>query len=391
MLRGHPDHSLSLRILHVIESMGMGGAERHLSNLLEPLQRLGVENHVATLWPGAAYSERVAPFAKVHRFDLPNRRVTSALPGLIRLARQTDVVHTQLPWADIAGRLGAIAAGRPSVTTLQSTWYASTNTLSFDPALRRRVGLVRRLDAWTAKRTRRFFAVSEATKRTYVDELGLPPERIDVIPNSVDLARFDPSRLPSREEMRRALGFAADEFAVLMLARLVQPKGHVDAIRAVAQIRERPIRLYIAGTGPEEQALRVLVTELRAPVTFLGPRSDVQSLLHAADLFLFPSMYEGLPLALIEAMAMQRACLCSDIPENRETAGDSVIYAPPGDVAALTRELRVLVTNDELRAWLSSGARERVQRFSSERIAAQLLAAIESVLGRQRDGHVVAT
>jgi glycosyltransferase involved in cell wall biosynthesis len=381
-----------VRILHVIESMQMGGAERHLANLLGPLHALGIHNDVAMLWTGRAYLDSVEPFARVHDFALPNRRVVPALPGLVRLARQADIVHTQLPWADIAGRLAAFAARKPSVTTLQSTWYARSNTSSFDRRTRLHVDMVRQLDAWTARHTRRFFAVSEATRNTYVTELGLPAERIDVIPNSVDFRQFDPERLGSRAEQRARVGIPEGELALLMLARLVRPKGHADAIRAVAQLRDLPLKLYIAGTGPEEQSLRELTAKLSAPVTFLGPRSDAPALLHAVDLFLFPSVYEGLPLALIEAMAMQLPCLCSDIPENRETAGEHVAYAPAGNGPALAHELRALATDAERRRRLGAGARAHVQRFSSTGVAKRLATAIEEVLGGNgaRSGHVVA-
>jgi glycosyltransferase involved in cell wall biosynthesis len=381
-----------MRILHVIESMQMGGAERHLANLLGPLHDLGITNDVALLWSGGAYLDSVQPFARVHDFALSNRRVLPALPGLVRLARQADIVHTQLPWADIAGRLAALAARKPSVTTLQSTWYARSNVLSFERNLRRNVDMVRALDALTARHTRRFFAVSEATRKTYVTELGLRADRIEVLPNSVDFRLFDPERLGSQKEQRARIGIPDGQLALLMLARLVPPKGHADAIRAVAQLRDLPLRLYIAGSGPEEQNLRELSARLSAPVTFLGPRSDAPALLHAVDLFLFPSVYEGLPLALIEAMAMQLACLCSDIPENRETAGEHVAYAPAGDVPGIERALRALVSDPERRRQLGLAARAHVQRFSSTRVAKRLASALEEVLrgNRTRSGHVVA-
>jgi glycosyltransferase involved in cell wall biosynthesis len=379
-----------VRILHIIESMQIGGAERHLANLLAPLRALGVQNEVALLWSGQAFDDSVRPFAEVHDFALPPRKVMPALPRLVALARQADVVHTQLPWADIAGRLAALAARRPSVTTLQSTWYDSHNTSSFDRRLRRRIEVVKRLDGWTARATSRFFAVSEATKRTYVRELRLRPERIDIIPNSVDLRRFDPGAAGDREAARRALGLG-DEIAILMLARLVRPKGHVEAIKAVSQIRERPLVLLIAGTGPDEESLRELAASLKAPVRFLGPRSDAPQLLRAADIFLFPSQYEGLPLALIEAMAMQVPCLCSDIPENRETGGEHVAYAPAGEVAPLIAGLRTLAADPQRRAQLAQGARISVSRFSATTIAERLLASIEEVLRATRGGHVVAT
>jgi len=380
-----------VRILHVIESMQIGGAERHLANLLAPLQALGIENDVALLWSGQAFDDSVRPYARVHDFGLPPRRVLPAMPRLVALARQADVVHTQLPWADIAGRLAAMAARRTSVTTLQSTWYDRSNTETFDARIRRRIALVKRLDGWTARTTRRFFAVSEATRLTYVRELALPDERIEVIPNSVDLGRFDPAAAGDRAAARRALGLGEDEFAILMLARLVPPKGHAEAIQAVSQIRDRPLRLLIAGTGPDEQSLRALVTRLDAPVTLLGARKDAPKLLRAADLFLFPSQYEGLPLALIEAMAMEVPCLCSDIPENRETGGTHVAYVPAGDANAIAQAIRALMADAPRRQALAAGGRASVERFSAAKIAERLLRSIEEVLRGSRNGHVVAS
>jgi glycosyltransferase involved in cell wall biosynthesis len=89
-------------------------------------------------------------------------------------------------------------------------------------------------------------------------------------------------------------------------------------------------------------------------------------------------------------MAMGLPCLCSDIPENRETGGDHVAYTRVGDVDALAAGLASLMDDVGRRQRLGAGARANVMRFSSARIAAQLLESIERVLGRKRDGHVVA-
>ncbi|MDB4970789.1 MAG: glycosyltransferase [Myxococcales bacterium] len=370
----------------------MGGAERHLANLLAPLKQLGVDNHVALLWGGDAYGDSVAPFAEVHDFGLVPRQVLPSLRGLTKLARNADLVHTQLPWADIAGRAAAVAARRPSVTTLQTTWYDESNVRSFPPAVRHRIDFVRHLDALTARVTRRFFAVSAATKRTYVRELHVPADRIEVISNSVDLAKFDSAAVGERTAARAAFGIPAGEVAIMMVARLVPPKGHADAIVAAAALRdELPLRLYIAGTGPDEQALKQLAGAKGAPVTFLGACLDVPKLLRAADLFLFPSIVEGMPLALIEAMAMGVACLVSDIPENREAGGDAVLYSPPGDVHKLTLALREIARDQGQRDLLARHSRERATRFSSRTVAATVLRSMEDVLARERSrGHVVA-
>lgn len=370
-----------MRILHVIESMGRGGAERHLANLMAPLAALGARNTIATLWPGTAYEDSVRPFATVHALDLPPRRALPALPALVRLARNADVVHTQLPWADITGRLAAAATRRPCVTTLQTTWYDESNMKGFDPALQRRVRLVRRIDSFTTPLTRRFFAVSEATRRTYVRELGVPEEKIEVLSNSVDLSRFDSVSLGAREAARAALGCAADEVAVMIVARLVPPKGHVYAIEAVARLASRfKVRLYVAGSGPEEEALRAVAAARRAPVTFVGAVEDVPRFLYAGDIFVFPSIIEGMPLVLLEAMAMGLPCVCSDIPENRETSGEAALYTPVGDVEAISAAIEKLHADPALAARLAEASRRRAAGFSSQAVAARLLDGIRGVV-----------
>src|SRR6187399_1596694 len=106
-----------MRVLHVIESMSRGGAERNLATLLPALGGMGVESVVATLWAGHAYDDVLARFATRRDFGLRPGPAFSALPGLVSLARTVDIVHTQLPWADIVGRMAAVATGKPSITT----------------------------------------------------------------------------------------------------------------------------------------------------------------------------------------------------------------------------------------------------------------------------------
>jgi glycosyltransferase involved in cell wall biosynthesis len=371
-----------MRILHVIESMGMGGAERHLANLLEPLSRLGVQNHLVTLWSGNAYSQNVLPYATVHDLALPERRALPAVPRLIRLAREVDIVHTQLPWADIVGRMAAVAARRPSVSTLQSTWYNDSNLQSFPSVVRARARAVRWLDGVTARTTRRFFAVSQSTRDTYERELGVPRDRIVVLPNTVDLRQFDRSRLGDRASVRAELGLATDEFVILMVARLKPEKGHETTFEAVASLpRELKLRLCLVGIGPERPRLEAQAQKLGVPVKFLGERDDVPRVLHASDLFVFTSRWgEGLSLALIEAMAMGLPCICSDIPENREAGVDAIEYVPLGDVAALARCIRAVVTDPRRRQSMAARSTARAQQFEAGRTAERFLREIERVL-----------
>jgi glycosyltransferase involved in cell wall biosynthesis len=371
-----------MKILHLIESMGQGGAERHLANLFKPLSALGVENHLVTLWPGHAYEDQIAGFVSQRKeFNLNDRKVFPALPGLLPLVRQVDLVHTQLPWADIIGRMAARIEKKPVVTTLQTTWYDEENVKKWGFKLRQKVRALRFLDVVTSPITQHFFAVSQATKDTYIKVLHASPERFEVLFNTVQLSSFSPEVLGDRQVIREGLGLASHEVALTIVARLVPPKRHEDAIRAVAEAcKSAPVKLFFAGVGPEEARLRDLAATLRCPVTFLGLRNDVGRVLYASDIFLFPSLFEGLPLALIEAMAMGLAAICSDIPENREVCGDAALYNPVMDVSGLTQKILLLAQDPARRLALSPLARQRAQRFSAEPAAQRFFNAAQEVL-----------
>ncbi len=205
-----------MRILHVINSLRPSGAERHLANLFGPLAAMGVENHLVTFVPGNGFEDQVRHH--VTRAELGVGRAN--LAAVVRMAREVDVVHTQLVFSDVVGRAAAALAGTPSVSTLQtSAWASETRRfVRMDPL---RYHATRLADAATARLALRHFAVSSKAMRAYVEGLHVPAERIEVIANTVDLAEFDPSKGPTRAEARAGFGIAAGEFAVVTLARLI--------------------------------------------------------------------------------------------------------------------------------------------------------------------------
>ncbi len=367
-----------MRILHVINSLDPSGAERHLANLWGPLEALGVENHLVTFFPGSGFQDQLR--RHVRRAELAVG-LRDALGVTARMAREVDVVHTQLTYADVLGRAAAALARTPSVTTLQASVWSDESRSLVAPRDRWRFDALRVADAATARLARRFFAVSSKTGRSYIEGLGVPDSRVQVIANSVDLREFDPARGPSREEARRAMGFEPDELAVVTLSRLHPQKGLGDAIRAVAKVaKARRLRFQIAGLGAEREKLQSLIDETGAPASLLG-RRDAVTAYRAADLFLLTSYYEGMPLALIEAMAMGLPCLCSSIPENVETAGDAVDWAPVGDVDAFARGILALADDPARREDLSRRARERAKVYSADVVAARFLDGVKLALG----------
>ncbi len=362
-----------MRVLHVINSMRRSGAERHLANILEPLAALGVENHLVTLVSGNAFEPQVTPWTSRSEFAVEDRLGPLTIPHLASLAREVDLVHTQLTRSDVFGRAAAALAGRPSVTTLQVARYTPLEADALPLPRRLRTSLEKVIERATMRPSCRFIAVSNAARDAYVRHVHFDPNLIEVIPNSVDLRAFDPSVRDDRDALRAKFGFDPNTFCVVMVARFESQKAHEVAIRAVtAAAREAPVHLYFAGHGSTEASMRALAASISAPVTFLGLCEDVVSLLGAADLFLLPSRFEGMPLALIEALAAGTPSLCSDIPENLETAGPAAEYFPVDDEAALTRSFLQLRANDDHRRDLGERGRVRVADYDARRVAARV-------------------
>ncbi len=365
-----------MRILHVINSLSPAGAERHLANLLGPLDALGVENHLVTFYPGNGYPDQVA--RHVRRCELAVG-LPRALGVTTRMAREVDVVHTSVTNADIIGRVAASLARRPAFTTVQTAAYNFSHhaLLGVSPL---RHGINQLVDAATARLATRIFVVSSTVRREYIAGLRVPAERVEMVKNSVDRSEFDPDGGPAREACRAALGIAPDEFAVITLGRLIALKAHDEAVRAVAAAAAgRKLRLVIAGEGPERAKLEALVARTGAPVSLPGRRSSAETL-KAADLFILPSYMEGASLSLIEAMSMGLPCLCSDIEQNTETGADAAEYHPVGDVDALARAVARLADDDARRSALAARARERARTYDAHTVAAEFVRAIERAL-----------
>jgi glycosyltransferase involved in cell wall biosynthesis len=370
-----------MKILHITETMGQGGAERHLANLFKHLQEEGTTNTLVTLWPGVAYQEQLSALSSFTCLNLKGRNILSGLPRVLRMARQADVIHTQLFWADLLGRLAGALAGRPIFTTLQTTVFDDQNLAKQPFTLRQKLKLLRLLDLLTSRLVTQFFSVSKATRSTYARIFRLTEERFELLYNTVDLSKFNPDIQGDRAAIRAQLGVRPEETLLFSTARLVSSKRLDDAIRAVKELSQRsPIRMFIAGSGPCEEELRALVRELDAPVQLLGARDDIPRLLYAADLFVFPSLFEGLPLALIEAMAMGLPCVCSNIPENQEVCGEAAVYFPPTDVPAMVQEIEALLRSKATQKVLSEKARATAKRFDAEAIAKQFIQSIQAHL-----------
>jgi glycosyltransferase involved in cell wall biosynthesis len=266
-----------------------------------------------------------------------------------------DVVHSHEFAMAIYGTAAARLAGRPHVISMHGNRGVA---VKWKP----RVAL-----RWAFAHSRASVAVSHETRVHLEDALGLEPGRLHVVQNGV------PERPGDRARGRAAMHADADEIVILAVGSLIARKNHELLMRALAALPAGGPRwrLGIAGTGALRGRLEAVAAELGVSdrVHLLGPRDDIPDLLAGADVFAMPSDWEGLPLALLEAMFARKAVVATavaGIPEAIES-GVHGLLVPPGDRAAMTAALHSLLTDATQREALGRNARERASKqFSIE-------------------------
>lgn len=301
----------------------------------------------------------------------PRPRLVRALEMPLRHRREFRrcAVHRVF---QVTGALPALIArrwwGTPFVTTC-GFWYAR---LARGRASRLGVSLLER----AALRAAAAVIVTTAELRAHAATMA-PPERIHLIPNGVDLARFAPRGEPGRRRGR-----------IVYLGRLSEEKNLSALVQAVAALRGRvATELVMVGDGPLRAALEAQARAAGVAIQFPGvvDHRRVPDWLRSADAFVLPSFTEGHPKALVEAMAAGLVCVVSDCAGNRALVTDGLtgLLFDPRDPAALAAQLERALTDDALGEKLGLRARELVARdYDLARLVAEEIALVERVGGR---------
>jgi glycosyltransferase involved in cell wall biosynthesis len=371
-----------MRVLHVIESLARGGAERSLAAMAPHYLEKGVVLDVAYFFERQGFRNDLLRTG-VSLFPLTSARGrlgrTRELRRLIR-ERSPDLVHTTLFEADIAGRVASALSGVPVVSSLVNVAYGPEQFR--DPRLvwwKLRGAQI--VDSITARRVVRFHAVSSHVADVMARRLRIRREQIEVIPRGRNQKELGARTEHRRTEARLRLGVSAETALILAVARHEHQKGLDILLEAMpAVIQQLPsARLVVAGrqgnqTVSLEDAIHRLALDSR--VELLGARSDISSLLCAADVFAFPSRWEGLPGALLEAMALEVPIVASDLPSIREAlgggqAGRLVPSEQPEKVAEAIVD--ALNHRDETAKQVDSARRRFESHFTANRVARQMV------------------
>ena len=214
-------------------------------------------------------------------------------------------------------------------------------------------------------------AVSDEVRTAILDELGDVDDKIIVIPNGVDVDRHDAPI--DRAAVRDELGVGRDDTVLAMVGTFKRQKGHFHLVEAAARLRELhpDLRFLLVGDGPlraevEDAARRAGVDDV---VRFLGSRRDVARILAASDGFVLPSLWEGLPIALLEAMAAGLPCVATEVSGTEQVVvdGETGILIPPGDPLALAKALKQLAGDPQRVRRMGAAGRQRIDTLFSAR------------------------
>lgn len=347
-----------LTIAQMIECDEPGGAELVLVRLAEELRRRG--HRVIPVGPAKGVGWLGEQLRRVgfepRTFTLRRPLDWRCARDLAQMLRElgVDIIHSHEFTMAVYGTAVARLIGRPHVITMHGNETMTS-------VLRRRVAL-----RWAFRNSRRSVACSRATKESLDRDLGLPSGRLGVVLNGVP----HPEGVP--DAVRREIGLREGELLLFAAGTIVPRKGHMVLLQALQRLRDGgspvPWRLAIAGwrTGEEAARLDAFIAEhgMGDRVRLLGQRQDVPDWLAAADIFVMPSLWEGLPLAVLEAMLAGKVVVAtwtSGIPE-AVTDEEHGLLVPPGDPEALARALDRVLGSVALRRQLSHAARARAER-----------------------------
>ena len=381
-----------MKILQVVCGSGWGGGSVVVMSICRALVERGDE-----VWVLCSDDENAAGFgsvgARIVRAPLWTRSIQPLdvipLAHIYRLCRRErfDLVATHTSKGGVLGRLAARAAGVPHVVYHAHAYFF--NHLSPGPAKSLYVAIER----FAARFGDLTLAVSEEHRRGALECGVEAPGRIRTVLNGVDLQRF--AGVDGRP-VRAELGFAPDDVLIGGVGRLQVFKGYEYLIRALPPVlADFPrAQLILCGTGPLESRLRSECERARIAdrVRFLGFRKDIPQLMAALDVFVQPSLREGLSIALIEAAAAGLPSVACTIAGNAEIVqhGRTGILVPPADPVALGAAIRSLIEDPEGAREMGREARRRAEAlFSVERMVAQHLAAYDSLMTPKERSHAL--
>ncbi len=365
-----------VKVLQLISSGGYYGAENMLLNLCASQQKAGCQNNLLIFYN--VHAPNVEFYERARRRGLSVRMVHCQGRADLRAVRQIeeyiqedgiDLLHTHGYKADLYGYVAARRSHKPIIATCHN-WVGGTAAL----------GIYNHLDRLALKRFNALAAVSDSVAQRLIDS-GVSPRKIKNIANGIDVEPFERARtLP-------ALAFDGHK-VVGMVARLDLQKGFEYLLRAVRElcVAFRELKVVIVGEGPDRKAIEDMIQQcgLQSKVVLAGQHSDMPGVYAAMDIFVLPSLNEGLPMTILEAMAASKPVIATRVGAIPSLIkdGDTGLLVDPRDADGLRDAIANLLSDSELCGRLGAAGHEWVsQNYTSEVMALKYRQMYEEVLG----------
>lgn len=371
-----------MRVLHVVDTLGVGGTELGLANVVEST-RGQIAHAVCCVRAGGATASRLeAQGIPVTVLRKPPGNDWGLPLRIARLCRevQPHVVHTR-NWGSVDGIIGGRLARVPVVIHGEHGRDAADP----DGTNRRRNRARRVLSLFTD----RMVAVSDQLRRWLIDDVGIRESKVGVLKNGVDAEKFQ--RSSDRETLRRSHGYSPDDIIVGTVGRLDPVKNQAALLEMVYALSPAhpTLRVAIVGDGPEREALarEIVHRNLRSTAALLGHRDDISAMLSMLDVFVLPSLGEGMCNTILEAMAVGLPVVATRVGGNPELVDDGTTgqLVPVRDAGALAQAIGRYASDERLRRDHGAAGRKRVlEEFTLQGMAERYTQLYEKEVGRKR-------
>lgn len=360
-----------INLLHIVNGFAIGGGELKLLELVKNLVEKRADKYNVTVCSvgqgGTLQPEfeklgiKVFVIQKKHKFDI------SQVFKVRKIIRQEkiDLVQTTLFYADVIGTLAAKLAGVDAVISWDTVSHPPD---SFETRLRHKL-----FYQFCMRFVKKIVAVSEGVKRYLMEERKIDSGKIDIIHYGIDLSLFNSRNGFLDKSKRIELGIPDNKIVIGTVARLEVQKGHRYLIEAAPKIIDKfsDVVFVFAGDGTLRKELEAQVNELglQEHFRFLGFRKDVTELLFAFDIFVLPSLFEGLPNVILEAMASGRPIVATAVDGTPELIehNETGLLVPPKSPQALQEQILNLLEREDRGEKLGQHAKQMAeQKFSFE-------------------------
>lgn len=329
-------------VVHLVDDLKVGGLERTLATIVENLDKTKYEVSVWCLIGEGQIAEELKN--KGFEIKVLNFLSRNKLCNLLRLIRRlkkekVEIIHCWGISGGIWGRFASILARVP-------IRFAHVQNTYDDFGKKERL-----IERFLGFFSDRIIACSEAVKKCLTEFVGIKPHKIETIYNSIEIQKFN--RVWNTQAIRNEFKLKRGDIIIGNVSRLVPIKGHRYLLEAAVKIIEKfpRIKFLIVGDGPLKSSLEAKTEELgiKEKVIFTGWRQDIPRLLSIMDIFVLPSLREGLGVAILEAMYLSRPVIATNVGGVPEVVkdGETGILVPPRDIQALTKGLSFLLQNPQ--------------------------------------------